>query len=131
MKAFMALRVSPNLLTLTCLHNYQGEESDIVVASLTRSNDHHDIGFMSSPQRLNVLLSGARNALILIGNAITFLDARKGKELWREFISLLKGGSYIYDGFPVKCERHQDRISVLRCPKDFDQCPDGGCNEPW
>lgn len=79
----MALRVSPNLLTLTCLDNYQGEESDIVVASLSRSNDHHDIGFMSSPQRLNVLLSRARNALILIGNATTFLDARKGKELWR------------------------------------------------
>lgn len=37
----------------------QAEESDIVVASLTRSNDHHNIGFMSSPQRLNVLLSRA------------------------------------------------------------------------
>ena len=129
----MALHVSQNLMlrTLTCLDNYQGEESDIVVASLTRSNDQHDIGFMSSPQRLNVLLSRARDALILIGNATTFLDARKGKELWSDFMNLLKGGSHIYDGFPVKCERHQDRRSVLRCPEDFDQCPDGGCNEPW
>ncbi|KAL2044224.1 hypothetical protein N7G274_002929 [Stereocaulon virgatum] len=117
-------------LQISTIDNYQGEESDIVVASLTRSNDHHDIGFMSSPQRLNVLLSRARNALILIGNATTFLDARKGKELWREFMNLLKSGSHIYDGFPVKCERHQDRMSVLRCPGDFDQCPDGGCNEP-
>lgn len=132
-KAFMAPCMSQNLLLsmLTCLDNYQGEESDIVVASLTRSNDRHDIGFMSSPERLNVLLSRARNALILIGNATTFLDARKGKELWGKFIALLKGGSHIYDGFPVKCERHQDRTFVLRCPKDFDQCPDGGCNEPW
>lgn len=119
------------LRTLTCLDNYQGEESDIVVGSLTRSNDSHDIGFMSSPERLNVLLSRARNALILIGNAATFLDARKGKELWRKFMNLLKSGSHIYDGFPVGCERHQDRVSALRCPKDFDQCPDGGCNEPW
>ncbi|KAL8855409.1 MAG: hypothetical protein Q9178_007947 [Gyalolechia marmorata] len=32
---------------------------------------------MASPQRLNVLVSRARNALIPIGNAKTFLDARK------------------------------------------------------
>lgn len=129
----MALHLSRNLLpkVLINLDNYQGEESDIVVASLTRSNDRHDIGFMSSPERLNVLLSRARNALILIGNVTTFLEARKGKDLWRNFVKLLKDGSHIYDGFPVKCERHQDHTSFLRCPQDFDQCPDGGCNEPW
>lgn len=119
------------LRMLICADNYQGEESDIVVVSLTRSNESHDIGFLSYPERLNVLLSRARNALILIGNATTFLEARKGKELWGKFLNLLKIDSHIYDGFPVKCERHQDRTSLLRSPKDFDQCPDGGCNEPW
>ncbi|KAG7110727.1 NFX1-type zinc finger-containing protein 1 like [Verticillium longisporum] len=37
------------------IHNYQGEESDIVIASLTRSNARGDIGFMKAPERLNVL----------------------------------------------------------------------------
>jgi hypothetical protein len=101
------------------------------VVSLTRSNVSRDIGFMSSPERLNVLLSRARNALILIGNATTFLEARKGKELWQKLVSLLKSGSHIYDGFPVQCERHPDRKLVLRTPEDFDQCSDGGCSEPW
>ena len=119
------------LRMLTRLDNYQGEESDIVIASLTRSNHRHDIGFMSSPERLNVLLSRARNALILIGNATTFLDARRGKELWRDLMNLLKDGSHIYDGFPVQCGRHPDRKAILRCPEDFDQFPDGGCDEPW
>ena len=111
--------------------NYQGEESNIVIVSLTRSNSRHDIGFMSSPERLNVLLSRARNALILIGNPTTFLESRKGHDLWRRFIGLLKEGSHVYEGFPVKCERHLDRTFLLRDPKDFELCPDGGCSEPW
>jgi hypothetical protein len=103
-----------------------------VIISLTRSNVRGDIGFMTSPERLNVLLSRARDALIMIGNAETFMNSRKGKDLWGRFMALLKGGRRIYDGFPVKCERHPDRRIVLRQPEDFDEhCPDGGCSEPW
>jgi superfamily I DNA and/or RNA helicase len=86
---------------LVSADNYQGEESDIVIVTLTRSNADHDIGFMSSPQRLNVLLSRARDAIILIGNSDTFLHARKGGELWGQFFDLLKWGRHIYDGLPV------------------------------
>ena len=116
---------------LILVDNYQGEESEIVVISLTRSNARGDIGFMTSPERLNVLLSRARNALILIGNAKTFEQSRRGKDLWSNFFILLRDGSHIYDGFPVKCERHPERKSMLRSPNDFDGCPDGGCSEPW
>jgi len=117
-------------IRISTIDNYQGEESDIVVVSLTRSNPRGDIGFMSSPERLNVLLSRARNALILIGNAKTFEQSKRGKVIWSKFFNLLKDGSHVYDGFPVKCERHPDRRSLLRCPNDFDECPDGGCSEP-
>jgi len=87
---------------------------------------------MSSPERLNVMLSRARNALIIIGDAETFMGSRKGEELWGRFMSVLKAGNHVYDGFPVKCERHPDRTLLLRLPEDFDQhCPDGGCSEPW
>ena len=87
---------------------------------------------MTSPERLNVLLSRARDALIMIGNAETFMSSRKGKGLWERFMALLKGGRQIYDGFPVKCERHPGRKRLLRRPEDFDEhCPDGGCSEPW
>lgn len=114
------------------LDNYQGEESDIVIVSLTRSNTHNDIGFMFSPERLNVLLSRARNSLIMLGNAKTFTDSRKGGQLWKRLISLLKGGQHVYDGLPVQCERHKDRKACLKQPQDFEvHCPDGGCTEPW
>jgi hypothetical protein len=112
--------------------NYQGEESDIVIASLTRSNPDHDIGFMSSPERLNVLLSRARDGLIMIGNIQTFTEARKGAELWIKLVEHLKEHGNIYGGLPVVCERHPDQRSLLKTPADFDtECPDGGCARPW
>ncbi|KAG9740326.1 P-loop containing nucleoside triphosphate hydrolase protein, partial [Aureobasidium melanogenum] len=73
-------------IQISTIDNYQGQESDIVVASLVRSNPDNDIGFLSSPERLNVLLSRARNALILIGNTATFTD----NETWKKLFSLLE-----------------------------------------
>lgn len=112
--------------------NYQGEESDIVLVSLTRSNDKHDIGFMSAPERLNVLISRARNGLIMIGNSETFIHARKGQDIWRKFFDHLRANNHIYEGFPLKCLKHPDRKATIISPVDFEtQCPDGGCKEPW
>ncbi|KAJ8579472.1 P-loop containing nucleoside triphosphate hydrolase protein, partial [Rhizopogon salebrosus TDB-379] len=121
-------KASKRQIRLATIDNYQGEESDIVVASLTRSNSESAIGFMKSPERLNVLLSRARDGLILIGNMDTF----EGKStLWSQLFSILKQGAHIYEGFPVKCERHPSRKATLRAANDFDdQCPDGGCAEP-
>jgi hypothetical protein len=103
-----------------------------VIVSLTRSNNNGDIGFMSSPERLNVLLSRARNGLIIIGDAETFMSSRKGGQLWKQFIDMLKAQNHIYDGLPVKCEQHPTRLALLRSPEDFDkECPDGGCRELW
>ncbi|KAL1691007.1 P-loop containing nucleoside triphosphate hydrolase protein [Schizophyllum commune] len=119
-------------IRISTIDNYQGEENDIVLASLTRSNSSHDIGFMYAPERLNVLISRARNALIMIGNDDTFRKSRKGADLWRRFFGLLEDGKHMYDGFPVRCERHPTREVDLREPADFKkQCPNGGCTEAW
>lgn len=110
--------------------NYQGQESDIVVASLVRSNPDHDIGFLSSPERLNVLLSRARNALILIGNAATFKSAHTGRETWTKLFSLLEEGGHFFQGVPAKCENHPHNTALLSTPVEFaENCPNGGCTE--
>ncbi|KAF8546630.1 hypothetical protein OG21DRAFT_1527705, partial [Imleria badia] len=124
------LKAKKGRIHLATIDNYQGEESDIVVTSLTRSNKSNAIGFMHSPGRLNVLLSRARDGLILIGNSQTFLHSRKGGALWRQFFTLLEKGQYVYQGFPVKCQRHPDHVILLKRASDFDKhCPDGGCTE--
>jgi hypothetical protein len=118
-------------IRLATVDNYQGQESNIVIASLTRSNSGGDIGFMTSPERLNVLLSRARKSLIIIGNSSTFLASRRGADTWRPFFKLLTDQNNVHDGLPVKCEQHPDRHNVLTQPADFEQlCPDGGCSAP-
>ncbi|KAG1721719.1 AAA domain-containing protein [Suillus paluster] len=111
---------SKRRIKLATIDNYQGEESDIVIASLTRSNESNDIGFMNSPERLNVLISRARNGFILIGNSQTFVNARRGKELWGKFFELVKQGGYLYEGFPIKCERHPYQKVLIKSASEFE-----------
>jgi hypothetical protein len=114
------------------IDNYQGEESDVVIASLTRSNISTDIGFMNSLERLNALVSRARGGFILIGNSQTFINARKGKELWGKFFQLVNQGAYMCQGFPIKFERHPDRKVLIKVASEFDVVfPDGECTELW
>jgi hypothetical protein len=87
---------------------------------------------MAAPQRVNVLLSRARNALIMIGNAETFMNSRKGRDVWVPLMDQLKQRGHVYDGFPVQCEQHPERKLLLATKEAFDMmCPDGGCAEPW
>ncbi|KAF3015010.1 hypothetical protein E8E14_008395 [Neopestalotiopsis sp. 37M] len=48
-------RLEKRPLRLSTIDNYQGEESDITIISLTRSNPQNEIGFMSAPERLNCI----------------------------------------------------------------------------
>lgn len=87
---------------------------------------------MAAPERLNVLLSRARNILIMVGNPETFVSSRKGQRSWKPLFDQLKAKGHLYDGLPVKCEQHPDRTAVLRTKEDFDrETPDGGCSAPW
>ncbi|KAF5857988.1 hypothetical protein ETB97_004987 [Aspergillus alliaceus] len=81
---------SKRAIRLSTIDNYQGEECEVVISILTRSNNAGDIGFMAAPQRLNVLLSRARNVLIMVGNVKTFINSRKGKDVWTPFVNNLK-----------------------------------------
>lgn len=102
-----------------------------MIASFTRSNKRGEIGFMAAPERLNVFITRARNCLIMIGNMDTFNDS-KAKATWKPFFELLKEHSHLYDGFPIRCKRHPERIATPKAPEDFNKyCPDGGCTEPW
>lgn len=87
---------------------------------------------MFSPERLNVLLSRARDGLIMIGNAQTFLKSRHAGQAWTPFLQFMKENGHLYDGLPVQCQQHLHKKFLLKTTHDFDvECPDGGCSEPW
>jgi hypothetical protein len=127
-----AAKVNKKSLRLSTIDNYQGEECDIVIVSLTRSNTSGDIGFLYARERLVVLLSRARNGMILFGNMETFMKSKKGGEMWTQYFDALKRNSSLFSGVPVHCEQHPNVAMLLKTPEDFDtMCPDGGCAKPW
>lgn len=87
---------------------------------------------MSEASRLNVLLSRARDGLIVIGNLSNFTHARKGSEHWKKLSDFVTSKGYVHRGLPVRCQTHPAREATLYKPEDFDRVsPDGGCGEPW
>ncbi|GAO16373.1 hypothetical protein UVI_02049720 [Ustilaginoidea virens] len=116
-------------LRLSTIDNYQGEESDIVIASLTRSNDSGDIGFMAARERLVVLVSRAREGIVLFGNMNTFIKSKKGGPLWLDFFQALKEKVKDHSKVPchVKiqktCERgHKSNVICSATDEGCGQC---------
>lgn len=56
-------------IKVVTVDGYQGEENDIVILSLVRSNRQHKIGFLSSDNRACVALSRAKRGFYMFGNA--------------------------------------------------------------
>ena len=49
--------------------NYQGEENEVILLSLVRSNDFGQIGFLKTSNRVCVALSRAKHGLYIFGNS--------------------------------------------------------------
>ena len=62
----------PIKIRVSIVDRFQGQEQDIVILSLTRSNRYGNIGFLKNLQRVNVSLSRAKQNLIIVGNASFF-----------------------------------------------------------
>ena len=59
------------MLSVGTVDSFQGQERDIIAMSLTRSNSHGDIGFLSDIRRMNVGMTRARRKLLLVGDVST------------------------------------------------------------
>lgn len=115
------------------IDNYQGEESDLVIASLVRCNSKGSVGFLREPERINVLMSRAREGLILIGSSHTLLNASStsARKHWGEVLQRLQADGRIYPGLPAICQQHSFKLPMLDSAAAFSEhAPDGGCNRP-
>lgn len=59
------------LLTVNTVDGFQGQERDVIVLSMVRSNDTGDIGFLRDLRRMNVAMTRARHKLIVVGDSET------------------------------------------------------------
>ncbi|MCR5444734.1 MAG: AAA family ATPase [Bacteroidales bacterium] len=58
-------------ITIGTVDGFQGQERDVIIISLVRSNAEGKIGFLRDLRRMNVAMTRARMKLIIVGNAAT------------------------------------------------------------
>ena len=101
--------------------NFQGEESDIILLSLVRSNDDGKIGFLNESNRICVALSRARQGFYCIGN---FALLKSQCKLWQEICAHLETKSTIGDTLQLVCKKHNN-VTDVRTSREFNTF--GGC----
>ena len=106
--------------------NFQGEENDVILLSLVRSNEEGRIGFLGESNRICVALSRARKGFYCIGN---FNLLNSHSKLWKEICDDLRTKQAIGDNLQLVCKRHK-AITSARWASDITPCHLGGCTMP-
>ncbi|KAI1423512.1 hypothetical protein F5Y12DRAFT_798354 [Xylaria sp. FL1777] len=112
-------------IRLATVDNFQGEEAKVVVISLVRSNNERRCGFLSTSNRINVLLSRAQHGMYLISNAETYEHI----PMWAQVITMLRNRNNIGPNLQLQCPRHPGQVIEVSTPDHFLQfSPEGGCH---
>jgi len=86
-----AKELLPKQMRTSTIDSFQGQEKEIIILSLVRSNDDGDIGFLKDYRRMNVAITRAQEQLFVIGDSATI----GGDTFYNLFISYIeKSGSY-------------------------------------
>ncbi|KAI0165100.1 P-loop containing nucleoside triphosphate hydrolase protein [Hypoxylon sp. FL1284] len=111
---------------LATVDNFQGEEADVVIVSLVRSNPGRQCGFLKTTNRMNVLLSRAKHGMYIFGNSSTY----ESVENWADVIDMLKRDGNFGTKLPLQCPRHEAKSIEVSSPHDFFRLsPEAGCDQ--
>ena len=61
----------PKEMRISTIDSFQGQEKEIIILSLVRSNDDGEIGFLKDYRRMNVAITRAKEQLFVIGDSAT------------------------------------------------------------
>ena len=76
------------LISINTVDGFQGQERDVIVISMVRSNDEGNIGFLRDLRRMNVAITRARMKLVILGDKKTMTRHPFYRQLWRYIKSL-------------------------------------------
>ncbi len=86
-----AKELLPQQMRISTIDSFQGQEKEIIILSLVRSNDDGDIGFLKDYRRMNVAITRAKEQLFVIGDSATI----GGDAFYNSFLTYIeKYGSY-------------------------------------
>jgi len=110
---------------VSAVDDFQGEENDIIILSLVRSNNEGRIGFLKESNRVCVALSRAKMGLFVIGN---FTMLREKDPPWPAIIEEMDKKGLLKNGLPLCCDVH-NKTTLVSSGDDFTKVPEGGCLE--
>ncbi|KAH7410083.1 P-loop containing nucleoside triphosphate hydrolase protein [Phaeosphaeria sp. MPI-PUGE-AT-0046c] len=120
-------------VVVVTVDGYQGEENDIVILSLVRSNRNHAIGFLSSDNRACVALSRAKRGFYIFGNAeLLACESRVWgcvvEIMFRDSKNAIQTGQKRRVGYnlPLECKNHGRKVWI-EDPDDWEHIH-GGCD---
>ncbi len=115
--------------------DFQGEENEIILLSLVRSNSEKNIGFVGIKNRVCVALSRAKKGMFISGNALMLIGREtmdkddKDDPIWPQVLGQLKQCDGIGESLPLQCQIHKDQAVKVKKAEDFAKCPEGGCQK--
>ena len=112
---------------LTTVDNFQGEENDIILLSLVRSNKDEKVGFIKVVNRACVALSRAKKGFYCNGN---FDLLSKHSVIWNKIVADFNASSSIGTALPLVCQIHQEEATAETAEDFSEKVPDGGCLKP-
>ncbi|XP_069193979.1 NFX1-type zinc finger-containing protein 1 [Procambarus clarkii] len=113
---------------ISVVDNFQGEESNIILLSLVRSNEEQKVGFLSSDNRVCVALSRAKHGLYITGNMD---QLRMSSDLWKKVEADLSADESLGKSLTLRCENHRDQMMSVTTGLDIlRKSPEGGCLKP-
>lgn len=109
-----------NMLKLATIDSFQGEESKVVIFSTVRSNLEGRVGFLRTPNRINVGCSRAKDGFYIVGNS----SLMRSVEMWQQIADELNAKGKIGPYFRASCPRHIGEIHNIQTPEQWSEIPE-------
>ena len=110
---------------VTCVDNFQGEENNVIILSLVRSNKLEKVGFLKEDNRVCVALSRAKMGLYCFGN---FKLLRQCSLVWKSILEEVEKAGCLGSALELHCHNHPSYKFLVHCPDEIRvMFPDGGC----
>ena len=110
---------------ITVVDNFQGEENDIIILSLVRSNEKGIVGFLKTENRICVALSRAKKGFYCFGN---FDLLRSSCNTWETIVQYMERISKMESYLVLCCSNHPEVKTTINTVNDFKKVPEGGCS---
>ncbi|KAG0030936.1 NFX1-type zinc finger-containing protein 1 [Podila clonocystis] len=118
-------------IRVSTVDGFQGEENEIILLSLVRSNSSNSIGFLKTSNRVCVGLSRAKKGLYIVGNGKLLMEqSRLWESIIRGLLPLDPNSQRLGNRIHLRCQNHPDTISQVGLESEFDGVKYGGCHKP-